>query len=549
MYLQQDAEMRDSIPPAPDGSKAVGQPRGRSIFQKSRGLGGLFLLLAVCVIGVMIFYGPTDNWSWDPSFYYAQIRSPIIENDLNFRNETLTGVYVLKDTAMGLQASSWPVGPSILWSPFFLIAHVLVLLIAPAQATGFSFPYIALVSFGSMLYGAAGLFVLYKICRHYAGRYLSIVTVLLSFGATPLFFYMFRQPIMAHTTSLLVSATLFGFYIKLVETQLFKNTSGLIFGILLGLSVLTRWSGTIFAIFPAVYFVGQLIEIVKLKEFFRLKGLFQQILIMAISFFVVISPQMALWYRLHGKILVSPQRAANFVTTVLPINSLKLFFDTNRGVLFWSPFAFVGLFGVLRIPNPSIRVSTLLVIVLQVVLIGYRVDWFGGGGYGARYFIELLPFLAVGFVVLVRGLSNSTLGKIVLAICAIGLIGHQAMLVYSVEHGPDGWLSMADYFGGQPLGIDWQVRNSLALLRSPLEWFVPRPFVLQERQTILVNIMAGVRDIHAYLIPLGAVMLTPLALLLFSKIRKKVSVAHLLPILLGTAGYFFAWSIYYLAVG
>jgi hypothetical protein len=95
--------------------------------------------------GVVWFFGPTDNWSWDPSFYYAQLRSPIIEHDLDFRNETVTGGIVTRYTEKGLQGSAWPIGPGILWSPFFLVAHGLVAVMAPAYATGFSFPYIALV--------------------------------------------------------------------------------------------------------------------------------------------------------------------------------------------------------------------------------------------------------------------------------------------------------------------------------------------------------------------------------------------------------------------
>ena len=44
---------------------------------------------AVCVAAMIVFFGPTDNWLWDSSFYYAQLRSPIVDDDLNFRNETV----------------------------------------------------------------------------------------------------------------------------------------------------------------------------------------------------------------------------------------------------------------------------------------------------------------------------------------------------------------------------------------------------------------------------------------------------------------------------
>ena len=69
-------------------------------------------LTGLALIGILIWYGPTDNWTWDPSFYYAQLRSPIIENDLDFRNETITTRIEMPTTATGLQGSPWPVRPA-----------------------------------------------------------------------------------------------------------------------------------------------------------------------------------------------------------------------------------------------------------------------------------------------------------------------------------------------------------------------------------------------------------------------------------------------------
>ncbi len=195
-------------------------------------------------------FGPTDNWSWDPSFYYAHIRSPLIERDLDFRNETKTGSIELEYTATGLQPTLWPIGPSLLWSPFFLIAHSLTLVFNPAEANGFYFPYIALVSLGSMLYGAAGLAIIYKLCRRFSGAREALIVTGLCLGATPLFFYMFRQPIMAHTTGLIATAALVYAYVKISVEPRLHSRSGLLFGVLLALCFLTRWQGLLMGIVP-----------------------------------------------------------------------------------------------------------------------------------------------------------------------------------------------------------------------------------------------------------------------------------------------------------
>ena len=505
--------------------------------------------IIICLGGVIVFFSPTENWSWDPSYYYAQIRSPIIENDLDFRNETITNGVATRVTVTGLQGSAWPVGPSLLWAPFFLLAHFIVLLINPAKATGFSFPYISLVSFGSALYGMIGVLILYKICRYYGNKYISIITTVLCLGATPLFYYIFRQPLMAHSTGFLVSAIMFLFYIRLTDNQISRDWSGLTFGVLLGLNFLMRWTGILFAIFPVTYFATQIIKAVREKNSPESRFLIKQICIMIAGFGLMITPQMALWYRLYGKFLVIPQGASTFVANILPINTLKVFFDTNRGLLFWSPFVLIGMIGIVRIPKLEIRISAAICFVSQVVLIGYRADWFSGGVFGARYFIELLPMLAVGFICLVRGFSMKTAGQLLLAVCTIVLVVHQSVLIYAVEHPFDGYIDIVKYILGQPLGVRWQLNSFIMQFRNPGLWLKPWLYGVQDRQTILINLVAGVRDLRAYRIPGTAALLTPFAVIGVLWIRKYTHKINLLIILLGVIMYMVAWSFYYLVVG
>ena len=88
---------------------------------------------------MFVFFGPSDNDSWDPSYYYAQLRSPIIDHDLDLRGETNTRGTKITPTLTGLQGSSFPLGPGLLWSPLFVTAHLLTRIFMPAQADGYSF--------------------------------------------------------------------------------------------------------------------------------------------------------------------------------------------------------------------------------------------------------------------------------------------------------------------------------------------------------------------------------------------------------------------------
>ena len=498
---------------------------------------------------MVMFYSPSQRWPWDPSYYYAQLRSPIIDKDLDFRNETVTQGIATGVTVTGLQGSPFPVGPSILWSPFFLMAHLLALVINPAKATGFSFPYIAMVSFGSTLYGLAGLFVVYKACRYYGGKFISILTVLLTFAATPLIYYIFRQPFMAHTTIFLISAGLYLTYTLLTEDQIKRNWSGLLFGVLLGLSVLMRWSAILFIIFPITYYISRIIRSSKAKDSQAIRYLAIQICVAIGMFGLTISPQLALWQRLYANILVIPQSDTFIEGSILPINLIKIFLDSNRGLLFWCPFMLIGILGILRIPNKEIKISTALCVISLIVLIGYHQDWYGGGAFGTRFFIELLPLFAVGFVCLTKNISLKPLGKTGLIILSSVLIVHQSVLIYEFEQGLNSLMEIVKYNLGESIGLSWQFRGFVDLVKNPGSWFAARPDIDQGRQAIIVNLLAGVSNYRAYVIPATTVILTPIALLIGFWARK-FNYKNLLPIILiGIVVYMVGWAIFILMVG
>lgn len=510
-----------------------------------------FLLITGCSVLIMfIFFGPTDNWMWDPSFYYAQIRSPIIDNDLDFRNETQTGGLEMNLTRTELIASPWPIGPGILWSPFFLVAHIITLILVPSRADGFSQLYISLVSIGSIFYGALGLLVIFRICRFFGDKYISILTSILCLGATPLFYYSFRQPIMAHTTNLLFSGLIVLIYLSLERNQIPIEMSGILFGVVLGLNFLTRWSGLIIGFFPLAYYLTWMQNAITKKDNSSIKSLANQLVILFISFCIIISPQLVLWFRLHNRFILIPQSANTFVQSIIPINFLNVFFHTNRGLLFWAPFILIGFAGLFWISDKKLKIISIVYLTLLVILIGYRVDWYGGGGFGTRYFIEALPILSIGFVSLVGKYLRMHVLRWVLLVGSIILVGHQYLLMYATEHGINpGWLPLERYYQGQYIGLGFQIKSLKRLLKQPSILFLPRPFVADDRQTILVSLLSGVRDLKVYFIPGIAMFFTPLVVFgvfCFKKITRRKNVILLTILVLI---YLLIWSIYLLIVG
>jgi hypothetical protein len=505
------------------------------------------LLVLGATLCMLVYFGPTDNDAWDPSFYYAQLRSPIVDRDLDLRGETNTRNFTINPTVTGLQGSAYPLGPGLLWSPFFLGAHLLTRIFLPAQANGYSFLYISLTTLGSGLFGVLALLLIYRLCRFFAPAGLACLATLMCLFASPLFFYIFRQPVMSHTTNLFASAGMLLAYLYLDEDARLERWSGLIFGVWLGLCFLTRWSGIILAILPLLHFGSRLVRARRSGERQAVKSTLLQAAVMAGSFLVMITPQLIFWHRVYASWLIFPSPTNDYVASLLPPNFFQIFTHTNRGLPYWFPFALLGMIGYFFIPDRKLKLAAFIYTFLLTFLLGYRRDWYGGGIFGARYYIEALPFISIGFISLTRRLYRTHAGKLILIGLLVLLSAHQLLLMQSVEHAAEpGWVNLVRYLRGKPLGVRWQLNAALHLLQDPGSLLSPRPYVAQERQSVMVNLLAGVRSLQDYLIPGVALLLTPFitwgVILLWRRATRRW-----LPLLsLCLLGLMVCWSVYLL---
>jgi hypothetical protein len=476
----------------------------------------IFFAIIICVIIIIILYGPTDNWSWDPSFYYAQMRSPLIDNDLDFRDETLPPNGISDVTVTGLQPSQWPIGPGLLWSPFFLAAHLLVLITHQSDTSGLSLPYVAFVSAGSMLIGLLGGMITYRICRYFGGLRISILSTLAAIFASPLIFYIFRQPIMAHSTSFFSSAFLLLASILALKGELPLKWTGFVLGVAVGLSGLLRWTNALQAIIPMGVFVILAIDSWKLKDQQQMRAILLQVAVFFGAALLTFTPQMILWYRLHHRFLIYPFVTDGFSLNESLTNIISLFIHTNRGLLFWSPYLLIGLIGIFWLEDHRLRALLAVYLLVFIVLLGSWSNWYGGGGYGPRFFIEALPIAAIGFVALFQRYRKKRYWGVGVSILFILLIIHQIGLLLTVEHAATlAWIPLGDYFTGKPLGISIFWEGLGQIIQNPAILLLPRPYVLPERQTLLVTLVNGTTSLRSLMLPVTALLIVPAGLLLF----------------------------------
>jgi hypothetical protein len=212
-----------------------------------------------------------------------------------------------------------------------------------------------------------------------------------------------------------------------------------------------RWTSVLLALVPLTLWLAFLIDAYRRSERAALRHALAQFVIACVAAGVTVLPQLALWYRLHDRWLVFPSQG--FSSASLVANIANVVFSTNRGLLVWSPAALLGVLGLALIRPLALRLAALIYIGAQLGVLGLWHDWFGGGGFGPRYFIEALPIAAVGLVALI-GRIKTPLAIWLAGALAAALTFHQLTLMTLVDHG---WLPMQDYYKGLPLGLRGQL--------------------------------------------------------------------------------------------
>lgn len=334
---------------------------------------------------------------------YAYARSFWIDHDFDFRNEfqhyAQLGEYQIHrtDPVTGLPGNALGIGSSILWSPFFLIAHANAEMIAGAHseilgapADGYSPIYARYICFGSTLYAIFGLILLTHLLFPF-GRAAALIATFAAWFGSPLWFYMYLHPSMSHACSFFLCTFLTWQCIQWrARSALWKF---FVIGLTSGLVIITRFSDSAMLLLPFAYWITSM-----RGKPFRIYLLSASIAL--IGFAIAMSPQMIAWHSFSGSAFAGPRDYQ--LRTSLSLFSSPHFFDLLfsgwRGLFIWSPVLFIGFIGfifLLRKKDPLLWTLG-LVFLIQVWVIGGWNAWWGGASFGQRFFINLVPLFALG---------------------------------------------------------------------------------------------------------------------------------------------------------
>lgn len=400
----------------------------------------LIIFLTSVILFLIFLLRPQWEIAGDGYGYYLYLRSSYFDHDLKFDNEWAryddiygTDYSYSEITPISKKGNTFPVGLSIFWLPFFMVARFINLLtnINFSDLPGFSVEYQRLLGFGSIVYAIIGLTFLFSGLKKLFSTRASWIAVLAIIFLSPLPYYLIYEPLMSHALSLAINSVLFWYSIKLYQAEKITWKKLLFLGIISGATVLVRWQEAITLFLPAGILV---------KKYFENKIKNWQLFIPAISSIIIFMPQLLAWKYLYGSFFVVPQ-GQNFIQ-FSQLKILEVLFSGMHGLFSWHPFLVVALLGLFfSYKKDSLLLYLLLsVFAVQVLLNSSLADWWGGSAFGARKMLGTLFVFSYGFAFLFDHFySRKTVYCGLLSVLLLGGVWNFLLMV-SI---PKGYLSLS----------------------------------------------------------------------------------------------------------
>jgi hypothetical protein len=339
---------------------------------------------------------PERVFKYDILSYYAYLPGTFILHDYTLKfiesdpdeyykyywpDQLPNGNYLLM-TSLGL---------SIMYAPFFFIAHLLA---EPLGYTpnGFSAPYGTALLFGCWVYLLCAFLLLRQILsRYYSDRVIAFTLLIIGL-TTNLLWYATAEAAMSHAFSFFLFTLFLYCTLKWYDKQSWSMTMSL--GLTLGLISLIRPTNVL------VIIVFLLFGIVTWNNIKELLLLFwknnTKLLLMAFCTFLIWVPQLLYWKSVTGQFLYYSYGSEERFFFDHP-HLWQFLFGFRKGWLIYTPsmiLAIVGFYFLWK-NNRKFFFPLLFFILPTIYILSSWWCWWFGGGFGQRSMIESYAFLSL----------------------------------------------------------------------------------------------------------------------------------------------------------
>jgi len=383
------------------------------------------LLFIIFIVLFPLLFRPRV-YGFDPVGYFSWVRSVVIDGNLDttdeylhYGNDTITG-----PTITGYNHNPYAIGAPLLWSPFYLAAHAVEsarAAIVHSPPDGYGDVYVWAVSLASALYGFAAVLILHTLARRLFGEPAATIAAVAAWLASPLVFYMYSHPAMAHAADAFANTLVVAAWFALtpcppLPTRRAASGEGepkagvrnwLLMGASVGLAALVRTQNAVIGAVPAVWLLAQA------RAAFR-SGMGHQWLRSIAAFglggALAFAPQAIVWHAVFGKwIELSPYSytldAGHFTGT---FQVLTVLFSSDRGLFVWTPILLFAIIGLAPLYRQHRRLAVFLIFhfVSQVLIVSAWSVYTGALAFGARLLLQNTPTYFIGLASLVDWLRR-----------------------------------------------------------------------------------------------------------------------------------------------
>jgi hypothetical protein len=364
---------------------------------------GSFLVL------VAVLHDDGGRLEVDGPLLFMQVRSLVIDHDLDYTNEFADFVperyqYWAEEARRLGRRPDPPVepGPALLWMPFFLLAHGLVLAArlggAEVPADGYGAPYVNAVALASLVWAFVGVVLTARICRRWFAPPLAATCAAGAWLATPLVWYSVYEPTMPHAAATAAVAIFLWQWLRVRERPAGRSR-WLALALAGGVLVSMQRYDAYFFLAPALTGLGLLLERRHQLDRAALRRLAGTAAVVAAVFLVTTVPLLlANLASRHASVIAETDLLGftfrNWARPHVP----ELLFSSRNGLFSWTPVAYVGVVGLILFTKRQGHVALCLLSALAVgvYLLAASYGWHAAWSFGSRRLTEAFPVFVVG---------------------------------------------------------------------------------------------------------------------------------------------------------
>jgi len=380
-------------------------------------------LIILFLLTLPFLHGEVDG---DGIGYYAHLRSPLIDHNLAYATDwkdphlierlvyprdwkdpqevdrnLMKHVWANPVRRPGHVPNYFSVGPAILWSPFLVSTHVVMLTLSRlgvhVMPDGKSRPYMVALAMSTALYGFAGLCISFSIARRFVDeRWAFWATVGVWLG-TSLPVYMYVHPSWSHAHSAFAASLFLWYWLRTRQER--TGRQWLILGLLAGLMIEVYYLNVVFLLAPSWEVVCAYLGWWRDRADWlnRARKILRSYLLGVLGVLVAMLPTFIVKQIVFGSPFSSGPYSPRLWDWSSPAFG-KVLFSASHGLLVFTPIvllAFLGFFCLYQMNRTMGTICLSVVLAFYGVVASYP-GWSGVFGFGNRYFVSLTPVFVLG---------------------------------------------------------------------------------------------------------------------------------------------------------